>query len=344
MKLLSSAKEIRIVGGGLAGLSLGIALQKRGVSTKVIEAGSYPRHKVCGEFISGVSSSTLEALEIAPLFSDAIRHRKVQWRLGERVFREDRLPQDALGISRYALDNRLAREFENAGGRLETNQRAGREENGEGTIWAAGRVAEPSKWIGLKAHFEDLSLDSDLELRLGRGAYVGASKIEDGKVNVCGLFRKRIGIETSRTTALSSYVRIAGLEGFADRLESSSMNPQSASGVAALAFAKIVDASNRIQIGDAFGVMPPFTGNGMSLAFESAYVAAPFIEEYAKEKRDWQETVKAVQTSLAKTFAAKLGASRFLHPWIHSQWGQNAFYLLSKARLVPFKMLLSKVR
>ena len=46
---------LTIAGGGLAGLSLAIALRRHGVDVTVYEAGNYPRHRVCGEFISGVA-------------------------------------------------------------------------------------------------------------------------------------------------------------------------------------------------------------------------------------------------------------------------------------------------
>ena len=46
-------KPVTIVGGGLAGLTLGIALRENSVPVHIYEAGTYPRHRVCGEFISG---------------------------------------------------------------------------------------------------------------------------------------------------------------------------------------------------------------------------------------------------------------------------------------------------
>ena len=52
---------LTIAGGGLAGLSLGIALRSRGVPVRVIEAASYPRHRVCGEFISAIADVELDA-------------------------------------------------------------------------------------------------------------------------------------------------------------------------------------------------------------------------------------------------------------------------------------------
>ena len=99
-------RMITIAGGGLAGLSLGIALQKRGVPVTLHEAGSYPRHRVCGEFISGVSPETLDSLGIGHVFEDAERHRSTAWFFRGRKIFSDQLPS-GLGISRFTLDKDL---------------------------------------------------------------------------------------------------------------------------------------------------------------------------------------------------------------------------------------------
>ena len=68
-------KRISIVGGGLAGLSLGVALRRHGIPVILFEAGSYPRHRVCGEFISGLSKATLNTLGLQDLLHGAMSHR-----------------------------------------------------------------------------------------------------------------------------------------------------------------------------------------------------------------------------------------------------------------------------
>ena len=80
--------EIKIIGGGLTGLSLGIALRKLEVPVTLHEASQYPRHKVCGEFINGVKKSTLDYLGISPLFESALRHSKVDWFYKNKKFIE----------------------------------------------------------------------------------------------------------------------------------------------------------------------------------------------------------------------------------------------------------------
>ena len=44
--------DVIIIGGGLGGLALSILLSKEGFHVLVLEKDDYPRHKVCGEYVS----------------------------------------------------------------------------------------------------------------------------------------------------------------------------------------------------------------------------------------------------------------------------------------------------
>ena len=105
---MSTLLPIEITGGGLAGLSLGLALRRKQVPVTLFEAGSYPRHRVCGEFIAGLSKNTIERLGLAPFLSEALSHREVAWFIHEQVARRQTLPEPAYGLSRYRLDAALA--------------------------------------------------------------------------------------------------------------------------------------------------------------------------------------------------------------------------------------------
>lgn len=72
-------RPIEIIGGGLAGLSLGLALRRQGVPVTLRESGSYPRHRVCGEFITGLADTTADRLGLGPSLGDALQHRAVAW-------------------------------------------------------------------------------------------------------------------------------------------------------------------------------------------------------------------------------------------------------------------------
>ena len=157
--------EVTIAGGGLAGLSLAAGLRLHRVPVTVHEAGSYPRHRVCGEFISGVDMRTLEALGIADLFSEALPRSSVAWFREGRCIHEDRLPSPAMGISRHRLDALLMQRVRELGGQVIERSRQTRDPH-EGFVWAAGRIPAKRRWIGLKVHCRDLETVSYTHLTL----------------------------------------------------------------------------------------------------------------------------------------------------------------------------------
>ena len=54
--------DVIIIGGGLAGLTNAIHLSKLGKKVLLIEKNEYPKHKVCGEYISNEVLPYLEFL------------------------------------------------------------------------------------------------------------------------------------------------------------------------------------------------------------------------------------------------------------------------------------------
>ncbi|MFA6944303.1 MAG: NAD(P)-binding protein, partial [Pedobacter sp.] len=56
--------DILIVGGGLAGLTSAILLQRNGYQVNLFEKKKYPFHRVCGEYISNEVLPFLESIGI----------------------------------------------------------------------------------------------------------------------------------------------------------------------------------------------------------------------------------------------------------------------------------------
>src|SRR5258708_40049714 len=114
---MASLQTITIAGGGLAGLTLGIGLRQRGIPVALWEAGSYPRHRVCGEFISGNGPAILRRLGLLPLLENAgaIRVNSAAFISGTNCSPVRTLPSPALALSRYRLDAALADEFQRLG-------------------------------------------------------------------------------------------------------------------------------------------------------------------------------------------------------------------------------------
>lgn len=335
-------KPVEIIGAGLAGLALGNALQRDGVPVTLHEAGSLPRHRVCGEFICGRGSSALKNLGLGDALNGAATHRFTTWRVGGREVLRQPLPEVATGISRYLLDDRLAQSFEASGGQLRLNSRSQVAPETEGAVFCKGRQATRSDWIGLKVHCRQLETEADLELHLGRNSYVGLSAVEDGRVNVCALFKRNPGLKAKREDWLTHYLAHSGLDYVAERLKAAEIVPDSHSGVAGVEFSRIPTRDNAaIFLGDAYSVIPPFTGNGMSIALESAELAHPPLGDYSSGTTDWATATRRINASLHSTFDRRLRAARKLHPWLHTSMGQRSLAAFARARLLPFNFLYS---
>src|SRR5690349_11737062 len=138
-------KRITIVGGGLAGLTLGIGLRQQGVPVTVHEAGQYPRHRVCGEFISGEGQQVLQRLGVLnELREQVVEATTAMFVAASRPGPARAIAPPALCLSRFVLDASLATRFESLGGELFLNHRwqGGVE---EGTVHASGRRPQPKE-------------------------------------------------------------------------------------------------------------------------------------------------------------------------------------------------------
>ncbi len=335
-------KEIEIAGGGLAGLSLGIALRKRGVPVVVREAGNYPRHRVCGEFLNGVTLATLENLGIAGIFTDALRHRFTRWWMGERKILEAPLRHPALGMSRWVMDERLREEFERVGGILRVRDRV-KPMAREGLVWAAGRHLEKaSELLGLKAHFEGVDLGGCLEMHVGDGGYVGLTPVTGDRfrINVCGLFRKGDG---GGGNPLLRALKSCGLRGLAARLGKACLDPKSLTGISGIALGPQERQGELLTLGDSERMIPPFTGNGMSMAFESAECAVAALVEYAAGRWTWTEARREVEDLLEKRFASRVRLALVLHRCLVGSVGRVVLSSAAVSGVLPFQWLHRKL-
>src|SRR5262245_2434026 len=193
---MGNLRTITIVGGGLAGLTLGIGLRRQGIPVTIWEAGHYPRHRVCGEFISGRGQETLARLGLREhlIQAGAITSNTAMFLSGNAKSPARPLPKPALCISRFVLDALLAGGFLDVAVELRENERWGENTFGAGVVRANGRRAEAASngwhWFGLKVHARNLPLQADLEMHTIEDGYVGLTRLPNDEVDVCGLFRR----------------------------------------------------------------------------------------------------------------------------------------------------------
>jgi 2-polyprenyl-6-methoxyphenol hydroxylase-like FAD-dependent oxidoreductase len=319
---MTAPKTITIVGGGLAGLTLGIGVRQRGVPATIFEAAAYPRHRVCGEFISGNGPAVLQRLDLLPLVerAGAIRVHNAAFISGTNRSPTRALDAPALGLSRYLLDATLAEEFQRLGGTLHAGSRRQQNDFGEGAIRASGRRAHPTengwRWFGLKAHARNVNLSADLEMHISADNYVGVNRIDGGQVNICGLFRARAG-----QTRESGFELLRGQPGspLHEKLADAHFDEHSFCSVAGLSLQpqRAVDQKD-CCIGDALTMIPPVTGNGMSMAFESAELALDPLCRYSRGDMSWAEARESVAQSCDVAFSERLTWARRLQSLMFS--------------------------
>lgn len=331
-------KSVTIIGGGLAGLSLGLALRQRDVPAVIKEAGDYPRHRVCGEFISGLSVEAIDVLGLSDCFSKAELLHDVAWYDASRELRKDPLPMAAKGLSRWTLDQSIAEKFTQAGGILETGVRESRKDPAPGWVDCAGRRPEPkSEWLGLKCHFESFSQSADLEMHMSPMGYVGICRVEGGRYNLCGLFRKA-GLKPNADRPLVlDYLKHCGLDALLDRIDADSFVAGSACSVAGMSYRPQPVQGDFTSLGDAGGLIPPFTGNGMSMAFEHAALAVGPLVRYARSESSWEQCRHDITEQSRMRFAGRLRVARGLHSLLTSETLFKAVAGAARSPLFPFQ-------
>jgi|TARA_B110000037_G_scaffold221695_1_gene293545 flavin-dependent dehydrogenase len=307
-------ETITIIGGGLTGLSLAIALSKQGIPVILHEAGSYPRHRVCGEFISGISPSTLETLGISETLSDAQSHSSITWFSGDKETRKHVLSEPALGLSRHLLDDRLQSIACDLGVKIHTKSRIKPQPGKPGTIWSAGRKPTTGKWIGLKAHVRGITNSSDLEMHTGKSGYLGITPVENGWFNVCGLLKIDRSITARHQDLLPAYLRKNGNLRLAESLENAEWKPDSFTAVAGFELGLQTPDPGILALGDSHSIIPPFTGNGMTMAFQSAETALPHILSYANGELPWYTACERIKKDLHIRFRKRLTSASIIHP------------------------------
>jgi len=319
--------DLAVVGGGPAGASAAITAARMGVSVGLFDLSDFPRQKVCGEFVSAESIELLRDLlsqhaQAEKLFLDAPIISSARFFAGER-FLETPVDPPGLSIPRYTLDLTLWEAVRQAGvcayKKCEVLSIAGRGPfnlvTAQGTISAtavilcAGRwsrfsdaeVPPGPKWIGLKAHYRELSPSRSTDLYFFNKGYCGVQPVAADVVNVCAMVRSDVATTLPKALRLSPALarRAAAWRPV--------MPPVS---TAPLIYRKPQTIrDNLVLAGDAAGFIDPFAGDGISLALRSGQAAANCLRPCLLENGSLGEALGSYEAFYEKRFAPLIAAA-----------------------------------
>jgi len=354
--------DVAIVGGGLAGLSLSILLQRQGHTVILFEKEQYPFHKVCGEYISLEAWDFLNDLGVDLDAMNVPIITKLQVSAVNGKMLEHLLPLGGFGISRYRLDNTLVEiaktegvcvmantkvndiEFAVDGFTIDTSLKQYRAKLVAGSYgkrsnidikWKRSfTIAAKNKlnnYIGVKYHIKtDFPADT-IALHNFKNGYCGIVKIEDDNYNLCylttaGNLQKSNGdIKKMEQTILSENPHLKKI------LTASKITFVAPLTISQISFDKKSQVENHVlMIGDAAGMITPLCGNGMSMALHGSKIAAIHIHNFLTDKITRVEMEKQYTFEWNNQFANRLKMGRRIQRMFGNRRLTNFFIAITK--------------
>ena len=260
--------QVRILGGGIAGSAAAIAARALDSPVEIIEKAKFPRHKVCGEYISSQAVSILDKLNLKEAFLELTPARLTRVKLHfKKRSRTVELSEPGYGLSRFLFDHLL---FSRA---LEAGARHVPLGDDRPTIIASGRVpvdTSLNRLFAFKAHFQGSTSDA-LEMFFFSRCYIQLTPIENGFTNICGLAPEhmlhRYGFDfdtlLDRSPALRGRIRALKRQ----------MNWMKAGPIVFENKFGVNQTVETYYAGDALAFTDPFSGSGIAAALETGRLA-----------------------------------------------------------------------
>ncbi len=308
---MEANSDVIIIGGGLAGLTAAIHLSKSGLKVILIEKNEYPKHKVCGEYISNEVLPYLEALElkISDLKPSKINNLEFSDANGKII--STQLPLGGFGISRFVLDHYLFEKAKENGCQILQDSAIDIQFiDDEFTISTSNNfklkskivlaafgkrsnldqklnrdfIQKKSYWLAVKAHYSGEFKNDRVALHNFEGGYCGVSTVENNIINICYLvnyntFKKHNTIEELQSKIMYKNPNLKAI------FENSKLLFDKPLTISQISFEKKTAVENHIlMIGDTAGLIHPLCGNGMAMAIHSAKIASELCIDFLENK------------------------------------------------------------
>jgi flavin-dependent dehydrogenase len=293
--------KVLVLGGGVAGCAASIALARSGISVTLIERELAPRHKVCGEFLSGEALEDLHALGIDVAALGAVPIHNVRLAAARRAAQAP-LPFPAASLTRKALDTALIAQVLAAGVTIHQGRSVQCLTRTSAPLWQATlddgttreaptaflatgkhdlrghpRPKDPQQWVAFKMYFrlnaeQTADLADASELILYPGGYGGIQPVEEGLANLCCVVQQkhfaRAGnrwepfLSSMKKDCPHLAIRLEGAEPLLARPIAITHIPYG--------YIRRTTDEGLYCIGDQAAVIPSFTGDGISIALHTA--------------------------------------------------------------------------
>jgi flavin-dependent dehydrogenase len=354
--------DVIIIGGGLAGLCNAIHISKLGKKVVLIEKNEYPKHKVCGEYISNEVLPYFGFLDINPFDFGAVKIKNFQLSTTKSKLISARLPLGGFGISRHQLDFVLLEKaqengvtilkdsvlnikFSNDVFSVETKEN--KTLSSKITIGAFGKrslldvkmerkfIQKKAPYLGVKIHVKGDFPEDLVALHNFKGGYCGVSKVENNAINLCYItnytsFKKYKNIEDFQEQVV---FKNKFLKGIFQNSEAVFEKPLT---ISQISFETKKPVENHILMcGDSAGMIHPLCGNGMSMAIQSAQLASVLILNYLNgDLNSRKELEKQYIRKWNKKFGVRLKAGHFIAMLFRKD--KIAAFLLEILKKLPF--------
>ncbi len=367
--------SIVIAGGGLAGASAACVLAAAGRNVVLIERQAAASDKICGEFISAEAQTYVRRIGIDLAAFGAHRINTVRLVHRDEMVAST-LPFTGFGLSRRVLDEALLRRAAQLGaeikrgeaihlrqvrGQLVLDVPSGAEFRPDALFLATGKhdlrglrrkTKAPNDLVGFKVHLrlvpaQIAALAGHVELIMLPDGYAGLQLVENELANLCLL------VSTARLQ------RAGGTwEGLLQDLVSTEPHLHTRLTGAILASGPVSifrvpygfvhtpgrdDPPGVFRLGDQMGVIPSFTGDGMSIAMHSAILASGFhlagsrAEDYHRVLRS--DIRGQIRRAAALHRIATTGAGRMMLMRLSAIWPAG-MQLAARLTRVPASALL----
>jgi flavin-dependent dehydrogenase len=358
--------DLAIVGAGPAGCAAAITAARYGARVLLIEGGSFPRQKVCGEFVSAESIHVLKELlgdnaatflNRSPLISQA------------RIFLDGvalraNINPAAMSIARFDLDSALWKAAITAGASARPHMAVRAIESdgpfriicaehsfeAKAVINAAGRWSnlasgetrarvKGQKWLGIKAHFAEPKASNSVDLYFFEGGYCGVQPVsaaENGsgtRINACAMVQADVASTMPEVLEQHPALAERGRK-WKSLTETVTTSP--------LIFREPEPVQGTmLQAGDAAMFVDPFIGDGISLALRSGVLAAECLAPFFRQELTLDQVCEHYSDEYHDRFAHVLNTSSRLRGLLRwpSAMRKPVLSLLARAPLLTSRIV-----